>query len=416
MCVCITITYVRIIIRCVRIIKYFSSIGSTTISHLLTTDDNNTENAIFWRGSNWTSRFTFNDIQLEAVSKQLFALGNASNNDVLGFDSKRLFLGAEIITPILTIFYNASLTDKIVISDWKVSNVTPIYKGKGNKEEAGNYRPISLIGHIMKIFEKEIKTQLMLCLEINVLITIDQSAYRQQHNTQTALHRVIEYWLCNNMSDGNLTAVCSFDIKKCVDTINHSILLKKMEYYGLQSENIKWFKSYLNEREQMVSCHNTLSRKSTIAIGVPQGSVLGPLLFLIYVNDMNRHVHLGACNLYADDTLVYCNGSTMSELKHNIQQFVSDIHEWYDQNKLVINKLKSSVMLATTRQRILHIYNNDLDVHIGDYKLVQSDCIDCLGVKIDETISWNMQTDNICKQLVFIISRALGSSIFSPLI
>ena len=79
------------------------------------------------------------------------------------------------------------------------------------------------------------------------------------------------------------------------------------------------------------------------------------ILFLIYVNDINRHVHLGACNLYADDTLVYCSGSTMSELKHNIQQCVSDFHEWYDQNKLVINTSKSSVMLATTRQRILHI-------------------------------------------------------------
>ena len=88
----------------------------------------------------------------------------------------------------------------------------------------------------------------------------------------------------------------------------------------------------------------------------------------------------------------------MSELKHNIQQCVSDMHEWYDQNKLVINKSKSSVMLATTRQRILHIDNNtNLDARIGDYKLVKSDCIDYLGVKIDETISWNKQTDNIKK-------------------
>ena len=192
-------------------------------------------------------------------------------------DSKLLFLGAEIIAPILSKCYNASLTNKIVIADWKVSKVTSIYKGNDNKEEAGNYRQISLIGHIMKIFEKEIKTQLMVYLEINDLITIiDQSVYRQQHHTQTSLHRVIDDWLCN-MSDGNLTAMCSFDINKCFYTINHSILLKKMEYYGLQSENIKWFKSYLNEREQMVSCHNTLSGKSTISIGIPQGSVLGPL-------------------------------------------------------------------------------------------------------------------------------------------
>ena len=137
-------------------------------------------------------------------------------------------MGAEIIAPILTKIDNASLTNKIVISDWNVSKVTPIYKGKGNKEEAGNYRSISLIGHVMKISEKEIKTQLMVYLEINDLITIDQSGYRLQHNKQTALHRVIDDWLCN-ISDGNLTAVCSFDIIKCFDTINHSILLKKME-------------------------------------------------------------------------------------------------------------------------------------------------------------------------------------------
>ena len=123
--------------------------------------------------------------------------------------------------------------------------------------------------------------------------------------------------------------------------------------------------------------------------------MLGPLLFLIYVNDINRYVQLGACNLYADGKLVYCSGSTMSELKHNIQQCVSDIQEWYDQNKLVIHMSISSVMLATTRQRILHIYNNNLDVHSEDCKPVQHDCIDYLGVKIDETISCNKKTDNI---------------------
>ncbi len=103
-----------------------------------------------------------------------------------------MFLSADIIAPILTTFYNVSTETQSVISDWKLSKVTPIYKGKGSKDDAGNYRPIS---HIMKIFEKQIKLQVMGYLEVNNLITSDQSAYRNQHNTQTALHRVVDDWL-----------------------------------------------------------------------------------------------------------------------------------------------------------------------------------------------------------------------------
>ena len=225
-----------------------------------------------------------------------------------------------------------SIDSKIVIPDWKLSKVVPIYKGKGSKEDACNYRPISLIGHIMKIFEKEVKSQVMNYLEINNLITIDQSAYMRQHNTQIALHRVVDDWLYN-MSDGNLTGVCSFDITKCFDTIDHSILLRKMQFYGFQSEDILWFQFYLHEREQIVSCHNHSSGKCKLRIGVLQGSVLGPLLFLIYINDINRHVHLGSCNLYADDTLVYCTGKSITELRINMQKCVVDICEWYEKNQ-----------------------------------------------------------------------------------
>ena len=219
----------------------------------------------------------------------------------------------------------------------------------------------------MKISEKEIILQVMGYLEVNNLITSDQSAYRDQHNTQTALHRVVDDWLYN-ISDGNLTGVCSFDITKCFDTINHAILLNKMSFYGFKDHASKWFQSYLYKREHIVSCQNKLSGKCQLQIGIPQGSVLGPLLFLIYVNDINRHVHLGSCNLYADGTLIYCTGSDIVELKTNIQKCVTAVHKWYESNKLVINKSKSNVMLLTTRQMLSHMTDTDLNVCIGNYE------------------------------------------------
>ena len=196
-----------------------------------------------------------------------------------------------------------------------------------------------------------------------------------------------------------------YDITKCFDTINHAILIKKFEFYGFDQCDIKRFKSYLHKREQLVSCHNQLSGKCELQVGVQQGSVLGPLLFLIYVNDINRHVHLGSCNLYADDTLVYCTGKNVTELTNNMQICVVAIREWYDMNRLVINNTNFNVMLVTTRQMLSRIDNTDINIYIGDQKLLQCTNINYLGIEIDCTLFWDLQIDILCKKLVFIISK-----------
>ena len=185
------------------------------------------------------------------VASQLRALGHSSNNDVLGFDCRLLCMCSDLIAPIITKFANASIHTKCFVSDWKLSRVTPIYKGNGDANDKGNYRPISIIGHIAIMIEHEITNQVVTYLESNKILTTDQSAYRAQHNTQAALHKVVDDWLYN-ITDGFHTTVCSFDIRKCFDTINHSILCKKMETFGFHEDDIDLFSSYLSNRKPIV--------------------------------------------------------------------------------------------------------------------------------------------------------------------
>ena len=204
---------------------YFNTIGQTTVMHIDDSDDTN----VFWKSDKLKSihSFKFTELSESSVYKCLCKLDQESSIDILDFDSKLLRLSASIISPILTKFFNVSIEANYVLNDWKLSRITPAYKGKGCKDDKGNYRPISVIGHIPKIMERQIHCQVISYLTEHSLITCDQSAYLSKHNTQTSLHRVIDEWLIS-MDDGMFIGTCALDIRKCFDTINHKILLKKL--------------------------------------------------------------------------------------------------------------------------------------------------------------------------------------------
>ena len=378
--------------------EYFSNIGHNVVKENV---QSSAIQEVKWKNPPCVHSFKFSSADDTDVRKYIKSLGSDSSNDVIGFDAKLLFISIDVITPIITKIINATFLHAKLPNDWKFSRVTPVYKGKGAKNDMNNYRPISVIGHVAKIVEKVVQKQLLWYLLSNDLIVNDQSAYRPMHNTQTALHRVVDSWI-DNVNDSLLTGVCFLDIRKCFDTIDHDVLKEKLGFYGVKNSEYKWFCEYLNGRAQVVKHNNTLSNKSDITIGVPQGSVLGPILFTLFVNDITQYSETGICNLYADDTIAYCQGNTVQEVQEKLQLCVSKLSEWYSNNKLSVNTNKCEVMLIASRNRVI---SDHLDIRINGTDLLYVTCANYLGMQIDNNLSWNQYVDKLSSNIACKLNR-----------
>ena len=215
---------------------FFTSIGSE-INQSFKSDE------LRWRGPESIYNFKFNTISEVEICHLLQKLPSKSNDDILGFDCKLLNIATHVICKPLYRILNKSLEDGTVLDDWKTARITPIFKGKGKKNEHKNYRPISVIPHIAKLFEKCIHNQLLSYMNQHAFLTVDQSAYLHNHSTQTLLHQINDNWL-QNIDDGLITGVCFYDIAKCFDSLSHDVLLFKLQKYGIKCNELQWFTSY----------------------------------------------------------------------------------------------------------------------------------------------------------------------------
>ena len=382
-------------LNCHEFNDHFSTIGEKVIATVT-----NTSNKLPWKQPTCRTTFSFKKIDTLVILKLLQKLEMDSNTDTLGFDKKLLRISADLIAPILCKFFNMSLKTSVVPDDWKIAKVTPVFKGKGEMADVNNYRPISLIGHIPKVFEVAVHRQLLYYFQHNNLISIDQSAYLKLHNTQTALHRVLDDWI-DDIAHNTYSGICAFDIKKCFDTIDHSILLQKLGLYGILGKELQWFRSYLFKRSQIVKCHGNISDQRIVKVGVPQGSVLGPLLFVIFINDISQHVGLSTVNLFADDTLVYCTADNVFNTNEKLQHSVNEIMNWYTGNNIVVNEDKCCSMIVGPKKR--EESNLNIKVNECDIKHVKS--MKYLGLDIDDALSWDNYTTHLGKILFIKCSK-----------
>ena len=287
---------------------------------------------------------------------------------------------------------------------WKVARITPIFK-EGDKTEKSNYRLISVLPVISKLFEKLVFNQLYHYMKENSLFTSDQSGFLRLHSTLTCLLKMSDDWY-NGLDLSKLVRLVFIDLKKAFDTVDHDILCKKLKLYGVQQRELSWFRSYLSNRKQFCRVNGVDSNVAEIEVGVPQGSCLGPLLFLIYINDLPQAVQDSSVTMYADDTSLCHQSHDLTQLNEAINSDLKKLETWLNGNKLSLNVAKTHSMLISTKQKSssLRSRNEALELKIREIELEVVQKTKYLGVQIDCYLDCKEQIKAVSTK----VCRAIG--------
>ena len=348
-------------------------------------------------------RFSLKAPTVSTVYKLLENINVRKATGLDGVSNKLLKFAAHIVAPSLTEIFTTSINTGIFPTEWKIARVTPIFK-KGKKNDLNNYRPISVIPTVTKILEKIVYEQLFSYFNDNNLLTSCQSGFRSFHSTLTALTEATNSWSVN-IDNGLLNGVVFLDLKKALDTIDHSIILRKLQFYGIEQESLKWFQSYLDDRKQVCCVNKHMSNSRSVSCGVPQGSNLGPLLFLIYINDLPNCLSTASPRMFADDTNVSLASSTLFELENMLNQELQNLNIWLKVNKLSLNIAKTEFMIIGSRQRLNVNVDGHINISINDQPIKKVNETETLGMTIDQHLTWSKHVEEKSKK----ISSAIGA-------
>ena len=291
-----------------------------------------------------------------------------------------------LISP-LTHLYNLSLSTCLFPDKWKEARVVPIPKG-GDTSQVTNLRPISLLPIPGKILEKLIHTKISEYLENNNLLSPYQHGFRKDHSTMAAIHQLVDT-IGHNMDNRIPTLVTFIDFRKAFDCVQHDILLTKLSKFGLDQMTLQWVASYLKQRKQKVLANNMCSEQAIIKQGVPQGSILGPLLYLLYANDLASVIKNCGFSFYADDTVLYSHNANFNIAKRNMNRNLRALNDWFTQNCIAMNVTKTKYMLFGSRMSLAKI--KPFALKIDNQAIERVYKYTYLGVILDPILNYDKQ-------------------------
>ena len=367
---------------------FFINIGPTLASAIPNT---NRSPLNYLRGSVSETIF-ISPVTENEISKLLLSLKNTAT----GYDdinSMSLKLCSQYVTQPLTHICNLSLTYGVFPDQMKVANVIPLYKSD-DPMIFSHYRPVSLLCILSKVFEKIMYERIVAFLNAKDILYQFQFGFRPKYSPYLAQIMLIDK-LTAAIENGDYAIGVFLDFSKAFDTVNHSILLDKLYHYGIRGYAYSWFKSYLSNRHQFVTYNGATSCKQVIRCGVPQGSILGPLLFLIYINDLSAVCDHSQPFLFADDTNLFISGKNICQLQQNMENDLMNIAEWLKANKLSLNIKKTHFMVFTNKNKT----PPNMELHIGDRPIERVEHTKFLGMILDHKLTWKNHINFISNKI-----------------
>jgi len=390
--------------------SYFTSIGSK-LAEKFESQEECFDTLCNTQAFSLLDPFQLSPVESNLVLNELKALNEKKAMGLDEIPAKLVVASASYIAQPFTYIINLSIQNGIVPKLMKNAKVTPVYKNKGSRLDSSNYRPISILSIFSKVLEKIVNTQIHLYLSEKNIINHDQFGFLKNKGTGDAL---IEFSKRSfrALGKGHTILGVFLDFSKAFDTVNHRILIYKLKsLYKFHRNTISWFENYLTNRTQSVHLNCSLSNSLPITCGVPQGSILGPTLFLLYINDLSSSVPLFQTILFADDTNLFLENNNINDKLGEINDELLTVSRWCNKNKLTVNLTKTNYLHIKNYQNPITING---PIQINNTNLLEVTSTKFLGIQIDQNLSWSDHINTLKSDLHKSLGLIYRASSFLP--